>query len=94
LQLPADALPQAQYDSKSRARVNVAPRGQTQSRSKSEQLAEQRQLSEPRPMQVLFVVVDQAAASKPASPTATPKTSAPAKTNAKPSQPQEQDGAA
>jgi len=81
-QLPADALPQT------RTRLKTALRAQSQTRLANESRAEQRS------MQVLFVVVDQAAAGKPVSPATTPKTSVPAKANAKPTKPQEQDGAA
>jgi anti-sigma factor RsiW len=92
LQLPADAVPAGAAGAKApaQARGQNLTRGLTRAKDAAEPQAES------RPMQVLFVVVDQAQAGKSLQRNAAPKASTPAATPAEPAQQKtpEQDGAA
>lgn len=93
LELPLDALVQNQVNQQSRNRGAI--RNQVRSQAVGEK-TEDKVPADQRPMQVLFVVVDQSQAGKP--PTtpsnSTKPASAPAKVRSEPAKPNGQDGAA
>ncbi len=92
VQLPADTVPPGAASGKAQAQT----RGQNSTRGFARAKDAAKQQAESRPMQVLFVVVDQAQAGKSLQRNAAPKASTPAAAPAEPapSKPPEQDGAA
>lgn len=91
LEVPRETLLQNSLNQQSRNRSNIrnAPRA-TVADEKSADKAP----AEQRPMQVLFVIVDQAQAGKSVSPNNAPKANPPAKARTEPTKPNGQDGAA
>lgn len=91
LEVPRETLLQNSLNQQFRNRSNIrnAPRAAV-----ADEKSADKATAEQRPMQVLFVIVDQTQAGKSASPNNAPKANPPAKARTKPAKPNGQDGAA